>query len=49
MSDLKKLADHFESIIKEHDLAKYTYALTESEKQEFHNQPERKSQQSRLF
>lgn len=35
MSDLKKLADHFESIIKEHDLAKYTYALTESEKQEF--------------
>ena len=35
MSDLKKLADRFESMIKGRDLAKYTYSLTESEKQEF--------------
>ncbi|MCR5520882.1 MAG: TldD/PmbA family protein [Lachnospiraceae bacterium] len=35
MRDLKILADRFENIIKKHDLAKYTYTLTESEKQEF--------------
>ncbi len=35
MSDLIKMADRFDNIIKKHELAKYTYSLSESEKQEF--------------
>ncbi len=35
MSELRKTADRFENIIKSHDLVKYTFSLTQSEKQEF--------------